>query len=85
MKFFITFILCFLVMSALPFLWNQFSFVAAGFPFPYLFKKSFETAEVSAMLISSLPLHLLYDLVITAILTWAIRFFISYRQQEAYE
>ena len=77
MKFFITFILCFLLMSALPILWNQFSFVEAGFPFPYLFKKSIETAEVSAISISSSPVHLLYDLLIAAILAWTIRFLSS--------
>jgi hypothetical protein len=81
MKFFITFILCFLLMSALPILWNQFSFVEAGFPFPYLFKKSIETAEMSALSISSRPLYLLYDLLIAAILAWAIRFLILTREQ----
>jgi len=70
MKFFITFISCFMLMSALPFLWNQFSFVEAGFPFPYLHKKSFETADSSAMMISFLRVNLLYDLIITAVLAW---------------
>jgi len=64
-------------MSALPILWNQFSFVEAGFPFHYLFKKSIETAEVSATSISSRPVHLLYDLLIAAIIAWAIRFLSS--------
>jgi len=81
MKFFTTFILCFLLMSALPILWNQFSFVEAGFPFRYLFKKNFETADSSALLIASRPLNLLYDLLIAAIIAGAIRFLISKYQQ----
>ncbi len=81
MKFFFSFILCFLVMSLLPFLWNQFSFVEAGFPFPYLFRKSFDSADGSALIIGSRPLNLLYDLLIAAAIAGAIKFSISKYQQ----
>ncbi|WP_285055368.1 hypothetical protein [Pedobacter ginsengisoli] len=77
MKFFITFILCLLLMSALPILWNQFSFVEAGFPFIYLFKKTFDAADGNALIIAWRPLNLLYDVLIAAILAWAIKFSIS--------
>jgi hypothetical protein len=68
-------------MSALPILWNQFSFVEAGFPFVYLFKKNFDAADGSALIIGWRPLNLLYDQVIAAIIAWAIRFLISKYQQ----
>jgi hypothetical protein len=68
-------------MSALPILWNEFSFVEAGFPFIYLVKKTFDAADGSALIIGWRPLHLLYDLIIAAIIAWAIRFLILTRKQ----
>jgi hypothetical protein len=81
MKFFITFTLCFLLMSALPILWNHFALVEAGFPFIYLVKKTFDAADGSALIIGWRPLNLLYNLLIAAIIAWAFRFLISKYQQ----
>lgn len=71
MKFFVLFILSFLLVSALPFLWNQFSFVKAGFPFPYLQRMTFENSEFTSTTISFVRVNFAYDLILVGIFVWA--------------
>jgi len=70
MKFFVLFILSFLLVSALPFLWNQFSFVKAGFPFPYLQRMTFENSEFTSTTISFVRVNFAYDLILVGIFVW---------------
>ena len=72
MKFFVLFILSFLLVSALPFLWNQFSFVEAGFPFPYLQRMTFEGSEFTSTTISFLRVNFAYDLILVGIFVWVL-------------
>ena len=72
MKIILLFILSFVLLSALPFFWNQFSFVEAGFPFPYLQKITIENPEMSSTIVTYSGLNLLYDLVLTGIFVWAL-------------
>ncbi|MEJ2902320.1 hypothetical protein WAE58_07780 [Pedobacter panaciterrae] len=74
MKYFLIGVLCFALMSALPLLWNHFSFVELGFLFPYLQKKTFEGVEGSSFMISFISLNLLYDLAIVAIFVWMLTY-----------
>ena len=74
MRYFLTFILFFLLMSALPLLWNQFSFVEAGFPFWYVQKKTVELPGYMQSAYYYQPLNLLYDLIVTAIFVWLLMY-----------
>ncbi|ATP55109.1 hypothetical protein CPT03_00800 [Pedobacter ginsengisoli] len=76
MKFVALFILSFALLSALPFLWNQFSFVKVGFPFTYLEKTNYESPEFTSTTISLIRENLLYDLVIVAIFTLMLTTFL---------
>jgi hypothetical protein len=67
MKYFVMLLLCFALMSSLPLLWNQFSFIEAGFPFPFLDKMYLETTAGSGLSVSFIILNLVYDLVIFAL------------------
>jgi hypothetical protein len=72
MKFVVIFILSFILVSALPFIWNQFSFVEAGFPFPYLQRVTFEDSISTAKVISFVKLNLGYDLILVGIFVWVL-------------
>jgi hypothetical protein len=72
MKFVAIFILSFILASALPFLWNQFSFVNAGFPFPYLQRMTFEDSEFTSTTISFLRVNFAYDLILVGIFVWVL-------------
>lgn len=72
MKFVVIFILSFILVSALPFIWNQFSFVEAGFPFPYLQSVTFEGSISTATVISFVKLNLGYDLILVGIFVWVL-------------
>ena len=78
MKFPGIFILCFIVMSLLPFLWNQFSFAEAGFPFPYLQKTNYEATSGTGIKISIKLLNLIYDLIAAATFAWVLGYFQRY-------
>ncbi|ETZ24113.1 hypothetical protein N824_16370 [Pedobacter sp. V48] len=72
MKFVVIFILSFILVSALPFLWNEFSFVKAGFPFPYLQRMTFEDSEFTSTTISFLRVNFAYDLILAGIFVWVL-------------
>jgi hypothetical protein len=63
------------LISALPLLWNQFSFVEAGLPFSYMKISKLETADVSSFGVSFILRYLLYDLVIVAVFVWILTYF----------
>lgn len=72
MKFVVLFILSFLLVSALPFLWNQFSFVEVGFPFPYLQRMTIEGSEFTSTTISFQRVNFAYDLILVGIFVWVL-------------
>jgi hypothetical protein len=78
MKYFVIFIFAFLLVSVLPFLWNQFSFVEAGFPFTYLKKTNYEDAMGSSFMVSFVSSYLVYDLVIVGIFVWLLTYIRTY-------
>jgi hypothetical protein len=65
------FVLCFGVLSVLPFLWNQFQFVEFGFPFVYLEVLVHESPDYVQQVYDFEILNLVYDLVIVAVAVWA--------------
>jgi len=83
MKYFVIFILSFVLVSVLPFLWNQFSFVEAGFPFTYLKKTNYEGETGGGFMISFVLLNLAYDLVIAAIFVWILSYIRPYIKNNA--
>lgn len=66
------FVLCFGVLSLLPFLWNQFQSVEFGFPFNYLKVITRESADGYVSVYQYDILNFVYDLVIVAIAVWAL-------------
>ncbi|MGY4383473.1 hypothetical protein ACVWYN_000492 [Pedobacter sp. UYP24] len=72
MKFFPVFILSFLLLSLLPFIWNQFSFIEAGFPFPYLEKVSYVGSSGTGTRVSFIVLNLVYDLILAIGFAWIV-------------
>ena len=72
MKYILMFILSFVLISALPFLWNQFSFVEAGFPFPYLHITIVDHPEMNYTVFRYVKLNLVYDLALLGIFVWII-------------
>ena len=72
MKLVILFVLSFVIISALPFLWNQFTFVEAGFPFPFVKISTIESEEYAQTVYLYDKLFMLYDLVLLAVVIWMI-------------
>ncbi|MEJ7560725.1 MAG: hypothetical protein WKF66_20610 [Pedobacter sp.] len=70
MKRVILFVLSFLLISALPFLWNQFSFVEAGFPFAFVKRSVIEVPGYSQSVYSYVIQYLVYDLILIAVSLW---------------
>jgi hypothetical protein len=70
MKVVALFILSFFLVSALPFIWNQFTFVQVGFPFTYMQRSVIEMPEYSQSVYSFVKLNLVYDLIVMAIAVW---------------
>jgi hypothetical protein len=66
------FVLCFGVLSVLPFLWNQFQFVEFGFPFVYMQRSIYEGSDYAQQAYIFQNLNLVYDLIIVAIAVWAL-------------
>jgi hypothetical protein len=70
MKVAILFVLSFVVISALPFLWNQFQFVEVGFPFVYVHRSVIESPEIVQHSYMYVTRYLLYDLILVAVSIW---------------
>ena len=70
MKYVLAFVLCFILTSLLPLVWNHFSFNEVGFPFTYLQRTTIDVPEYSQTAYSFLKLNLIYDLSIMAIIVW---------------
>jgi hypothetical protein len=77
MKQTIVFILTFAILSALPFLWHQFSFVDVGFPFAYLHRANYIGFTGTGTNVSFLILNLFYDLLFAVMLIWVSYKFIK--------
>jgi hypothetical protein len=64
------FVLCFGVLSLLPFLWNGFQFVELGFPFVYIKRSVVDIPRYSQFVnLYNWP-FLIYDLVLVAAFMW---------------
>lgn len=66
------FVFCFGVLSLLPFLWNQFQLVEFGFPFIYMQRSVYEGSDYGQQGYIFQYLNLVYDLIILAIVVWAL-------------
>ena len=66
------FVFCFGVLSLLPFLWNQFQLVEFGFPFVYMQRSVYEGSDYGQQGYIFQYLNLVYDLIISAIVVWAL-------------
>lgn len=76
MRYFLLIVISFVVLSFLPFLWHQFSFVEVGFPFAYLEKKTIAGGDGNGMVIYIERLNFLYDLLIAVIVALVLNYFI---------
>lgn len=65
------FVLSFALLSALPFLWNQFQFVEFGFPFVYMQRSIYKGSDYEQQGYVFEILNVVYDLIIVAIAVWA--------------
>ncbi|MBT2621875.1 hypothetical protein [Chryseobacterium sp. ISL-6] len=79
MKFVIIFILSFIMVSALPFFWNQFSFVELGFPFPFLQRMTIDDPLGTTTVVPYFKLNFVYDLVLVGICVWALNYYFKQR------
>ena len=70
MKLAVLFVLSFVLISAVPFLWNQFTFVEAGFPFAYAKRSVIEVPGYSQSVYSYVIPYLVYDLILVAVFLW---------------
>ena len=66
------FVLCFGVLSLLPFLWNQLQFVEFGFPFVYMQRSIYKGSDYEQQGYVFESLNVVYDLVIVTIVVWAL-------------
>jgi hypothetical protein len=70
MKIALLFVVSFVLISALPFLWNQFSFVEAGFPFAYVKRSVIEIPGYSQSAYLYVIRYLIFDLILVAVSLW---------------
>ncbi|MGY4385583.1 hypothetical protein ACVWYN_002623 [Pedobacter sp. UYP24] len=70
MKIALLFVVSFVLISALPFLWNQFSFAEAGFPFAYVKRSVVEIPGYSQSAYLYVLPYLVYDLILVAVSIW---------------
>jgi hypothetical protein len=72
MKIALLFVVSFVLISSLPFLWNQFSFVEAGFPFAYVRRSVVEIPGYSQSAYFYVMRYLIYDLILVAVSIWLV-------------